>query len=74
MLLSSLTASAFQPFGIRSPRLQILANGVPVAGAMEAEVTSNNHYAADRFSVSLALGADVSTGAGIMGLSARTYL
>ena len=48
MLLSSLTASAFQPFGIRSPRLQILANGVPVAGAMEAEVTSNNHYAAEK--------------------------
>ncbi len=42
----------------RSPRLKIIANGQIVYGAMEAEVTSNNYYAADRFRASVALGID----------------
>jgi hypothetical protein len=36
----------------------VLANGQVVNGAMESEVISNNHYAADRFSASVALGID----------------
>jgi phage protein D len=40
-----------------------MANGVLVPGAFEAEVGSNNHYAADHFSVGLALSADPSRGA-----------
>jgi hypothetical protein len=42
----------------RRPRLRVMANGMPVAGVRSAEASSNNHYAADRFSVSVALGAD----------------
>jgi phage protein D len=42
----------------RAPRLQVIANGQIVAGAMEAEVISNNYYAADRFNASIALGID----------------
>ena len=42
----------------RAPRLRVIANGQVVSGAMEAEVVSNNYYAADRFSVSIALGID----------------
>jgi phage protein D len=42
----------------RYPRLRVLANGQIVTGATEAEVICNNHYAADRFSVSIALDAD----------------
>jgi phage protein D len=40
-----------------------MANGVPLPGAFEAEVGSNNHYAADHFSVGVALSADPSRGA-----------
>lgn len=40
----------------RAPRLRLLADGAAVPGVMEAEVVSNNHYAADRFRVALALG------------------
>ena len=47
----------------RSPRLRILVNGLLMPGAIEAEVISNNHYGADRFSVSLALGSDTRYGA-----------
>jgi phage protein D len=36
----------------------LLANGSPVAGVIEAEVLSNNHFAADRFGATLALDAD----------------
>jgi phage protein D len=43
----------------RAPRLRIIANGALLTGAVEAEVISNNHYAADRFAASVALGADV---------------
>jgi phage protein D len=47
----------------RAPRLRIIANGALLTGAVEAEVISNNHYAADRFAASVALGADVWTAA-----------
>src|SRR5271165_7597863 len=47
------------PLGtLRQPALQVLANGAPVLGAVDAEVTSNNHFAADRYSVTVALSAD----------------
>ena len=42
----------------RAPRLRILANGVSLAGVISAEVSANNHYASDRFSAAIALGAD----------------
>jgi phage protein D len=38
--------------------LRILIDGLPVAGAIEAEVTASDHQAADRFRITLALGAD----------------
>ena len=47
----------------RAPRLQVIANGQIVFGAMEAEVISNNYYAADRFRASVALGIDPWAGA-----------
>ena len=40
-----------------------------MAGAIEAEVSSNNHYAADRFSISLALDADPSRRGVLVGQS-----
>ncbi len=43
---------------VRAPRLRLLINGTVVQGVRDAFVVSNNHYAADRFSTSLALGAD----------------
>jgi len=49
---------SFSNTAIRAPRLAILANGVPLAGAMEAEIASHNHDAADRFSARLALDGD----------------
>jgi hypothetical protein len=51
-------ADAFAPGVVRAPRLQVLANGVTVLGAIDAEVTNNNHYAADRFRVTIAMNAD----------------
>jgi phage protein D len=43
---------------VRAPRLAVLANGMPLAGVLAAEVHSNNHLAADRFRVRVALGVD----------------
>jgi phage protein D len=43
----------------RAPRLQLLANGTLIQGAVEASVRSNNHYAADRFTAVVALGIDL---------------
>lgn len=43
---------------LRTPQLGVLVNGVALAGAVSAEVTSNSHYAADRFRVRTALRAD----------------
>ncbi len=42
----------------RAPQLRIVANDQVLTGATQAEVLSNNYYAADRFSVTAALGAD----------------
>lgn len=33
---------------VRQPRLQVLADGAVLPGAVSAEVNSNNHLAADR--------------------------
>ena len=41
----------------RAPRLQLLVNGQAIPSVIGAEIRSNNHYAADRFSASIALGA-----------------
>jgi len=49
---------SFSNTAIRAPRLVVLANGIPLAGAMEADIASHNHDAADRFSARLALDAD----------------
>ena len=46
----------------RAPRLRILANGEELAGTVAAEVISNNHYAADRFSATVAAGSDQQSG------------
>jgi hypothetical protein len=43
---------------LRAPRLRVLANGQLITGAMDADVISNNYYAADRFHVVVALGPD----------------
>jgi phage protein D len=48
---------------VRYPRLRVLAGGILVPGAFDAEVMSNNHYAADRFRIGLALSADPARGA-----------
>ena len=50
-------------FTARAPRLEILANGTTLAGALEAEVTTNSHYAADRFHARLALDTDPASAA-----------
>jgi phage protein D len=34
---------------LRQPRLRVLANGAILPSAIAADITSNNHYAADRF-------------------------
>jgi len=38
-----------------------LADGTPIQGVVEAEVHSNNHYAADRFAAVVAMGVDLWT-------------
>lgn len=48
---------------VRTPLLRVLAGGAVVAGAFDAEVLSNNHYASDSFRVGLALSADPVHGA-----------
>ncbi len=42
----------------RAPAARLLINGQTVAGVSQAEVITNNYYAADCFHVALALGAD----------------
>jgi phage protein D len=46
--------SGFLAPSVRQPRLRVLANGIEVPGVVEASVTSNNHFACDRFRVTLA--------------------
>ena len=57
--LDLLTADSLGGLSWRAPRLRLLANGVPIQGAVEASVISNNHYAADRFMATVALGIDL---------------
>lgn len=47
---------------VRYPRLRVVANGSPLAGAVSVEITSNNHYAADRVSGEVSLAADPNFG------------
>ncbi len=48
--------------GMRQPRLRALTDGKPIGGAIEASVTSNAHYQADRFSATFSLYADPAYG------------
>lgn len=38
---------------LRHPRLRVLADGIELPGAISAEITANNHYAADRYRLGL---------------------
>ena len=49
---------------VRLPQLRVLANGVPLAGATDAVVTSTGYFAADRFRVHAALVGDAAIWAG----------
>ncbi len=49
---------------VRAPRLLVLANGVPMAAATEASVTSTGFFGADRFRVRAALIGDAAIWAG----------
>ena len=40
--------------GVRQPRLRVVADGAALPGAVSAEVSNNNHLAADRFRVRFA--------------------
>ncbi len=42
-----------RPHDLRHPGLRVLADGIEMPGAISAEIISNNHYAADRFRLSL---------------------
>ena len=57
------SATADPILAVRRPRLRVLANGAIVPGAFEAEVSSNRHFAADRFRLGLAPSADPARGA-----------
>lgn len=41
---------------VRRPLLRVAVDGLPIPNAVSARVVSNNHYAADRFSLVVALG------------------
>ena len=45
-----------QSLSVRAPRLRVLVNGVAAPNPVVADIVSNNHYAADTFRVTLALG------------------
>jgi phage protein D len=49
-------ALLFDLAAVRAPRLRLVVNGSTIASVVTAELVSNNHYAADRFHVQLALG------------------
>ncbi len=55
----------------RAPRLRLIANGQILTGALEAEVISNNYYAADRFTATVALGPDPWAGAAFWAANAE---
>ena len=44
---------------VRQPAVRVRANGAPVAGVIAAEVHSVSHFAADRFSVTLAAAGNI---------------
>ena len=46
---------------LRVPQLDVLLNGASLIGAISADVSSNSHYAADRFHVQIALEAGASS-------------
>ena len=52
---------------MRRPRLQVVADGAAIGGVFEADVVSNNHFAADRFHLGIAVSADPAGAAGLMG-------
>ena len=62
MQISSSLLGLVSPSSVRAPRVRVIANGVPVVGVTDADIASTNHYAADRFSVDVALGADPQLG------------
>ncbi len=68
--MSGTTGPAFATGGVRAPLLRVLTNGVPIPGAIEAHVTSNNWYQADRFDATFALYADPAYGPGWWGSNA----
>ena len=39
---------------VRQPRIRAFANGTPLSGVLEADILTNNHYAADRFRLAVA--------------------
>jgi phage protein D len=41
----------------RAPAVRLLANGIAIPGVIDAEIRSNNHFAADRFTATLAVSA-----------------
>ena len=49
-------ANNLLPAALRAPRLQVLVNGSAAPNPIAADIVSNNHFAADRFRVTLALG------------------
>lgn len=59
---SSLSLAALLP-GIRWPKVQILANGVPVTGVASAQVSANNAFQASTFTAIVSLSADPLQGA-----------
>jgi phage protein D len=46
-----LLEAALGPNEVRHPRLTVLANGAPLTGALAADVQSNSHLGANRFSI-----------------------
>ena len=46
----------------RTPRVRVLVNQEPVSGCIDAQIISNNHYACDRFFLTLALDTDPAMG------------
>lgn len=51
-------SDVFGQTSVRTPRLRVLANGVPLVGVQDAALVNNNHFASDRFHLGIAMGAD----------------
>ena len=54
-------AAALAASSVRAPRLDVLLNGIALAGVIDAEVSSIGHYAADRFRLRVALSANAAS-------------